>query len=193
MDRLYCELPGGRLRRSSQSAIFRILDGLVRLMAPIVSFTADEIWERMPGWEGKEVSAHAALFPEPVETRDDSLAERWGRLRQLRDLVLKALEGAREAKTIGQGLDASVVLEVPPAWGELVERYRGDLTQLFIVSQVETKKGEEGAELRAEVAQAEGSKCERCWGWSPAVGGDPDRPGVCERCAPVLRALEEER
>ncbi len=192
-DRLYCELPGDRLRRSSQSAMFRILDGLVRLMAPIVSFTADEIWERMPGWEGKEVSVHAALFPEPVEIRDDSLAERWVRLRQLRDVVLRALEGAREAKTIGQGLDARVVLEVPPAWGELVERYRGDLTQLFIVSQVETREGEEGKELQTEVGQAVGSKCERCWGWSPTVGGDPDHPSVCERCARVLRAIEEER
>lgn len=186
-DRLYCERPDDPLRRSAQSAIFTILDGMVRLSAPVFSFTADEIWQHMSDWPDKEVSVHVGLFPEPVEVGDPELDKRWERLRDLRELVLKALEKARDDKLVGQSLQAHIELEIPPAWRDLADRYRDDLAQLFIVSQVGIREGDE---LKVGVKRAEGTKCERCWIWSPTVGRDSDYPDVCERCAGVLRSLE---
>jgi isoleucyl-tRNA synthetase len=188
-DRLYCEHADDTLRRSSQSAIFTMLDGLVRLGAPVFSFTADEIWGYLPQWPGKEISVHVAGFPEAVAVDETELVDRWSRLRELREVVLKALEEARDQHMIGQGLEAKVILEVPKPWRELVERYRDDLTQLFIVSQVVTREGEK---LKAEVRRAEGSKCERCWVWSPSVGEDEAYPSVCSRCAGVLHKMERD-
>ena len=186
-DRLYCELPDAPLRRSSQTAIFRILDGLVRLMAPVLSFTADEVWEHMPRWQGREDSVHVARFPEAAAISDSGLGERWSKLRELRDLVLKALEEARDARRIGQGLDAHVKLSLPTVWRDLADRYKDDLAQLFIVSQVGI---EESEKLEIEVLSAEGQKCERCWMWSTTVGGDSRHPSVCDRCSGVLTNLE---
>ncbi len=143
----------------------------------------------MPEWEGKEVSVHAASFPEPVSGVDPELITQWDKLLELREAVLKALEDARNAKQIGQGLDAHVVLHVPQAWQELVECYRDELPQLFIVSQVSIVE-DDG--LAVEVRRADGEKCERCWMWSPTVGESPDVPKVCDRCAGVLRRLEEQ-
>jgi len=188
-DRLYCELPGDSKRRSAQTALSIILDGLVRLAAPIISFTTDEIWTHMPSWEGKESSVHVAAFPEAVEVDDGELLKRWEKLRGIRELVLKALEEARDAKTIGQSLEAHVVLAVPEKMRGLVERYRDFLTQLFIVSEVSVEDGDKPA---ARIEKASGEKCERCWVWSPTVGDDKDFPGVCGRCAEVLHGLEGE-
>jgi len=189
-DRLYCELPDSPIRRSAQSAIFTILDGLVRLAAPIISFTSDEIWQQMPAWEGKESSVHVAHFPEQSAGGEDKLVERWSRLRELREAVLKALEAARDAKVIGQSLEARVVLQIPAALRGLVDRYSSELTQLFIVSAVRI---EEGDELKVSIEKAPGVKCERCWVWSPAVGDDTEFPTVCERCAAALRTLGAEK
>jgi isoleucyl-tRNA synthetase len=187
-DRLYCELSGSTLRRSAQSVIFRILDGLVRLVAPVLSFTADEIWSHLPAWDGKEESVHLALFPQSSDLGDVSFADRWERLRHLRQTVLKELEAARDGKIVGQSLDAKVILTVPEAWKELVDGYRGQLAQLFIVSQVEVR---EGGELAAEVVKADGAKCQRCWNWSTYVGTNDMYPETCERCTAVLEKLAE--
>ena len=186
-DYLYCEQPGDRKRRSAQTAFFTILDGLVRLAAPIISFTTDEIWAHMPSWEGKESSVHVAAFPEAIDAEDGDLLERWEKLRDLRELVLKALEEARDAKIIGQSLEAHVVLTVPEKMRGLVERYGDFLTQLFIVSKVSVEEGDKPA---AWIEKAPGEKCDRCWAWSPAVGDDKEFPTVCERCAGVLHGLE---
>ena len=189
-DRLYCEAPDSHLRRSAQSAIFAILDGIVRLAAPIISFTTDEIWEQMPAWNGKEPSVHLVPFPgEVTGAGDGDLLERWERLRDLREAVLKALEEARDAKTIGQSLEAKVVLTVPAAMQELVERYSADLVQLFIVSAVDVEVGDK---LDVAIEKAPGEKCERCWVWSPHVGRNVKHPTVCERCAGVLESIGAE-
>jgi isoleucyl-tRNA synthetase len=186
-DRLYCELPDDPKRRSAQTAFFIILDGLVRLAAPIISFTADEIWEHMPAWKGKEASVHMARFPAALELSEGDLTGRWESLRELREVVLKALEEARDAKVIGQSLEAHVLLTVPERLGELVKQCGAELEQLFIVSKVSVESGDE---LVARIEKAPGSKCERCWMWSPAVGDDKDHPTACPRCAGVLNGLE---
>lgn len=182
-DRLYCDAPAGARRRSAQSAIFRILDGMVRLLAPVLSFTSDEAWQFMPAWDGKEVSVHVARFPEAIAGREAGLAERWERLRAVREVALKALEEARATKLIGQGLDAHVTLTLPSADLALLDRYRAELPQLFIVSQVTLR---EGGELNAEVRKADGAKCERCWNWSTEVGANAAHPTLCPRCAAVI-------
>ena len=130
---------------------------------------------------------HLAAFPDAVDAEGNGdLLERWERLRELRETVLKALEEARDAKTIGQSLEARVVLTVPAAMRELAERYSADLVQLFIVSAVEVKVGDK---LEVAIEKAPGEKCERCWIWSPYVGSNDKHPTVCERCAGVLDGL----
>lgn len=133
---------------------------------------------------GKAESVHLALFPDTVYEADKELEANWEKLRELRDLVLKALEEARAQKMIGQALDANVVLEIPESWKKLMDKYQDQLTQLFIVSQVTLK---EGAELKVEIEKASGEKCERCWNWSEYVGKDAEFPTVCG-CASVLKA-----
>lgn len=177
-DRLYTFAPKSEGRRSAQTALFEIADKLARLLAPILSFTADEIWENLPG--KREPSIHLALFPEP-EPEDEDLLARWERLLQVRSAVQKALESKREQKLIGASLEARVKIRARAEAYDLLEEYADQLASIFIVSEVELERSD-SEELIIEVERARGRKCERCWNWSETVGQDPRYPTLDARC-----------
>jgi isoleucyl-tRNA synthetase len=213
-DRLYTAAPKSHARRSAQTALNYIADALARLLAPVLVFTADEIWENLPevksgrlaGVEGEDAvvmderaavhsSVHLAEFPVAVGVeRDAAMLERWARLFDVRDVVLRALEEARTAKLIGSGLEAHVLIEAKRKTYDLLEQYRGELRYVFIVSQVAVTLLEEdaGEEVRVRVERAAGGKCERCWNYSARVGEFTRYPNVCERCIEALAEIEME-
>ena len=205
-DRLYTYPRTSRARRSGQTAIWRIGQVLVRLLAPIMSFTAEEVWEFMPSLGDKPQSVHLALFPSPdeglgktegqsntqgesIHCDTDRIRSEWQRLLLVREEVFRALETARKDKVIGSGLQAKVALSAPAETHGLLQKYSGTLRYLFIVSQVELqpRPGQgNGSGLKVEVFPADGTKCERCWNYSTQVGSDPEYPTVCERCSDAL-------
>jgi isoleucyl-tRNA synthetase len=197
-DRLYTS-PGQSLaRRSAQTAMNEILESLVRLMAPVLSFTSDEIWQHMKGKE-RSPSIHTELFV-PVNTtyKDPELAGRWEDIIALRKEVTKALELARKEKKIGHPLDASVTVGLSPDLMEKIAPYREQLRSMFIVSSVDIKdmdQLDDGLEsetlpgLRVKVSPSTEPKCERCWVHDPTVGNDASRPTICKRCIQALAEM----
>jgi isoleucyl-tRNA synthetase len=185
-DRLYTSAPKSKARRAAQTALYRLLDSLVRLAAPIMSFTAEEVWGHM----GRPGSVHTALFPEPGELTSgigDAMRQRipeWDRLMEVRASVLKSLETARNDKLIGAPLEARVRLRAAGDEYALLRKYEAELAALFIVSQVEVESGE-GA-LGVAVERAAGAKCERCWKYSTDVGSDLRYPTICRPCAAAI-------
>ena len=187
-DRIYTFAPQNTARRSAQTVLWMIAEALVRLVAPLLSFTADEIWQYMPEISNRLPSVHLELFPEPASlaaTIDVEFMNDWAGLLAIRDEALKSLEEARKAKQIGKALDARLVLEVPQALGALLERYQGSLKELLNVSQVEVLTGP-SPQVIATTLLADGTKCERCWNYSVHVGEDWRWPTVCERCSAAL-------
>ena len=195
-DRLYTSPPDSTARRSAQTVMFTILDAMVRLMAPILAFTAEEIWKYMPANSGTAESIHLAGLPE-VNTawQDGDLAMRWENLLNIRSEVTKALESARADKLIGHPLDAAVTLSVEQSLYETLQPYTDQLHTIFIVSQAHLVTGQDLADacrseeidgLAIQIATAEGVKCERCWIYEPTVGSFNDHPTVCERCKKAL-------
>ncbi len=179
-DRLYTCAPKSLARRSGQTVYYEIVHRFSRLLAPVLVFTADEIWENIPGALDEAKSIHLAEFPAYEEAwRDDDLLRRYDRLFQIRGAVLKALEEARVAKKIGAGTDAKVTIAATPEMKAFLESFGEDLRFIFIVSKVELR---EGAELSVKVDMADGEKCERCWNYTTDVGADARYPGACLRC-----------
>ncbi len=193
-DRVYTSAPRSRARRAAQTAMYEILDALVKLMAPILSFTADEVWQLMPKKGGEPESVHLAEFP-PVRSDllDDAIEARWETLLRVRDEVLKALEAARKAKLIGTSLEAGVELLAEPELLTLLTQYEADLPMVFIVSEVSLGSlpatGAADKKIEARVRRAGGRKCARCWTFSESVGRIAERPDVCARCAAVLEEI----
>jgi isoleucyl-tRNA synthetase len=204
-DRLYTSAPDDPRRRASQTVCFELLTALTRLMAPVLTFTADEVWSYIPG-RGKPESVHLVLFPEERgEWTNERLAADWERLLEVRGEVSRALEVARQQGKIGKGIDAVVFVPSAPEeqWRPLLEA-KGEalLTTLFNVSGTRLGKPAPAGSVRYESqdipglvleivpAQALGwKKCERCWTWSARVGEHPSHPTLCERCTPVVTAL----
>lgn len=194
-DRLYTSPKKSAARRSAQTAMHEVLETLVRLMAPVLSFTADEIWQYMTGKE-RPLSVHADLFPPfNEEYRDTELAERWEGIISVRKEVTKVLELARKEKSIGHSLDASVRLGLSPQLTEKLAPYVDQLRSIFIVSSVdlaEIDQVEGGFEsetipgLKVKVSPSFDPKCERCWIHDPSVGDDKNHPNTCKRCRDVL-------
>jgi isoleucyl-tRNA synthetase len=190
-DRLYTAATRSKARRSAQTALYRMLDALVRLMAPLMSFTAEEVWEHMkrPG------SVHLALFPEPCELSaglDDTARARtagWDRLMTVRDSVLKNLETARNEKLIGASLEARVRLSANGDLRPLLERYAHELPSVFIVSQVDLDGISAGDALDVKVERATGLKCERCWKYTSDVGSSQKFPTICAACADAVEEI----
>ncbi len=188
-DRLYCEAPSGHLRRSAQTAIHRIASDLARLLAPILSFTAEEIWRRLPHGPNDPDSVFLAGLPEPDASVDDeALLARWDALRAIRSLVTAEIEKARRARTVGHSLEAAVVLRAGPASIDLLRSFAPHLAEILIVSRAEVVEGTAGEPV-VEVSRAPGAKCPRCWNRRTDIGADPVRPDVCRRCAGVLREI----
>src|SRR6266478_4762286 len=200
-DRLYTFAPRNRSRRSAQTAMYRISKALLTLMTPITVFSAEEIWRHFPRAAGDLESAHLALFP-AVEDIGASLdarrAANWEKLLVVRTEVLRALEAARNAKTISGALEAQILLSAGSDLTPLLEQYKSWLPALFIVSQVElgNLSSEDGQKsellpgLSVTVRRADGTKCERCWNYSTHVGENADYPTVCERCVKALDEIE---
>jgi len=196
-DRLYTFGAKSHERRAAQTALWTVGEALTRLMAPIMSFTCDEIWQQVPVAAERPESVHLDQFwsREQIAGKLFSVAgwerldDEWSALHEVRSVVLKSLEEARNNKLIGGNLEAQVNLSAPESQCALLEKYKAELRYLFIVSQVGLEHAS-GGELRVEVAKADGLKCERCWNYSTRVGEDPKYPTVCERCAPVLRQME---
>src|SRR5262249_15255648 len=160
-------------------------DGLTRLIAPILTFTADELWRYLPSRVHESV--HLATFPERTELEvlaDTPLLERWSRLTDLREKVLAEIEPLRKDKRIGSALQAGVIIA---AAAEALAPFRDAaalLPMLFIVSEVELR--ETSGELQIVIERAGGTKCERCWRFVPTVSSDPEWLGICDRCQDAL-------
>jgi isoleucyl-tRNA synthetase len=197
-DRLYTFAPNHPARRSAQTALWRIAEALTRLIAPILSFTADEVWGYLPDVAGREASVHLALFPDMAEIipGDESSIERdWEQLLEVRNAVLAKLEVLRAEKTIGKSLEAEVTIRVSsrhqPELGNLLVRYDASLAELFNVSRVDVLlTGEEVDSAAMEAKASVEPKCERCWRFVAEVGQDERYPTVCLRCAEALEAID---
>jgi isoleucyl-tRNA synthetase len=202
-DRLYTLGARSLPRRAAQTAMYRMVDGLTRLMAPILPVTADELWKHLPG--PREESVHLALFPAGLEAlADEAVVARWTRLIRLRDAVNVEIEKLRQQKVVGTSLAAKVRLEPRGALAALLDGGRDDLPTLFITSQVEIASGgdgsgasaagaawadyveSEGSGARIVVGRADGVKCERCWRFVPEVSRAPAHRGICSRCEAAL-------
>jgi isoleucyl-tRNA synthetase len=203
-DRLYTSSPSSTARRSAQTVLHRMLDVLCRLMAPVLSFTAEEMWQHLQGHgEGESLtdSVHLKEFPIPLTLPSEpELLDRWELLAGVREEVLKSLEVARGERAIGNSLEAAVTLEASGDLRALLERYLQELPALFIVSRVDLGDAGAGAReagqvpgLRLAVRRAPGQKCERCWNYTEDRGRDPEFPGICGRCARAIREIQSQR
>ncbi len=199
-DRLYVSAATSGQRRSAQTALFEIAVTLVRLMAPILAFTAEEVWEHIPSFPGKSESVHLELKPEVVAAyEDEALDEQWNRILAIRAEVNRALELARKNGEVGHSLDAEITLGVS---GELLEHVRGfedGLSRVFIVSRVRLAEpgsldtGIEAVDIPGMLIQVEPSsaeKCARCWVHDATVGTHRDQPEICSRCFKELEAAD---
>jgi isoleucyl-tRNA synthetase len=184
-DRLYVSPARSAERKSAQTALYEILVTLVKLMAPILSFTAEEVWGYLHGDGGGSV--HLQQFPAiKGEFMDEELARRWDKIWQVREEVSKALEGARREKLIGLSLDAGLSIGLPRGLYDVLRQYEDELKRIFIVSQVALSTGDDVKEVRVEVTKAEGEKCGRCWVYDTSVGLHPEHPTICQRCIQTI-------
>ncbi len=214
-DRMYTFAPSSIERRSAQTVIWKITETLVRLVAPILTFTAEEVWSYLPQIENREPSVHLATFPNPEEiaAKDETLLTDWRMLLEVRDETLKSLEEARKQKAIGKALEAKVLIDANPTIYALLQRYSAGLKELLNVSHVEVRSVEAQravadpfndsnpilvltgiTEFGSTVSLAEGTKCERCWNYYADDGPQHVRqygpwPNVCGRCAEALNQM----
>jgi isoleucyl-tRNA synthetase len=188
-DRMYTFAPTSHERRSAQTVLWKITEALVRLVAPILSFTADEIWEYLPKVEGREASVHLALFPKPEEIFSEQpadLLEEWGQLFAIRDAAMQVLEGARKEKQIGKGLEAQLRITASDGLLTLLNRYKDGLKEIFNVSDV---KIVQNSKQEISAFAASGHKCARCWNFMPEVSDYGIWHDVCTRCQSALKEM----
>jgi isoleucyl-tRNA synthetase len=188
-DRMYTFAPTSRERRSAQTVLWQITEALVRLVAPILSFTADEVWEYLPAIEGREASVHLAQFPKPEEIFSQSpteLLEEWKQIFEVRDQALRVLEEARQAKHIGKGLEAELEIAASGPQLALLQRHAAGLKEIVNVSRVTVV---EGPELQVTALPATGHKCARCWNFMPEVSSYGIWKNVCTRCRSALAEM----
>jgi isoleucyl-tRNA synthetase len=191
-DRLYTTAPRSLERRSAQTAIYRLHLALVRLLAPVLSFTCEEVWRHTTRSGEDAESIHVEYFPRPEDLSGGILPEQrerlrnWNTLMSIREQVLKSLDCAREDKVIGSSLEAAVTLQADPASYPLLNQYQSQLPALFIVSQVALHHSS-GSSVAVRVDRARGDKCERCWKYTLDVGSQPEFPTICAACAAVVK------
>ncbi len=207
-DRMYTFAPTSHARRSAQTVLWQITETLVRLVAPILTFTADEVWEYLPKVAGRPASVHLALFPKPDEIFSENpaaLIEEWKILLQIRDLVLLDLEGERQAKRIGKSLESDLEISAPGDLFDLLQRHAGGLKELFNVSSVAVVRAEPklvvqgkavafkhsllSAYIEIRLSPAQGSKCARCWNFMPDTADYGIWQNVCGRCRSALKEM----
>jgi len=199
-DRLYTWPASSPGRRSAQTVLYETINVLAKLLTPILAFTTEEIWRHLPGGENRPLSIQLAGWPRVKEEfKDDQLQAKWDKILQVRDIVGRALEKARQEQGIGNSLNAAVHLYPDPELYNFLQPLEKDLMTIFIVSRVELHSPEDEPPARAYadevtpelgvvINNAPGTKCERCWMLSETVGADAEHPNLCERCVSVLRA-----
>src|SRR4051812_40215543 len=188
-DRMYTFAPTSQKRRSAQTVLWKITETLVRLVAPVLSFTADEVWEYLPQVEGRPVSVHLALFPRPEEVFASDprpVLEEWKQLLAVRDEALRVLEESRQAKRIGKGLEADLEIAATGELLALLQRHAEGLKEFLNVSAVHVVPG---PELKVTAYPATGHKCARCWNYMPEVSNYGVWQNVCTRCQSALREM----
>jgi isoleucyl-tRNA synthetase len=188
-DRMYTFAPTSQARRSAQTVLWQITESLVRLVAPILSFTADEVWDYLPAMEGREASVHLAQFPRPEEIFSEdpaSLLEEWKQVFAVRDEALRVLEEARQAKRIGKGLEAELEITAAGEQLALLQRHATGLKEIVNVSKVTVVAGDI---LQVTALPASGHKCARCWNFMPEVSAYGVWQNVCTRCQSALREM----
>jgi isoleucyl-tRNA synthetase len=205
-DRMYTFAPTSHARRSAQTVLWQVTEALVRLVAPILSFTADEIWEYLPPVEGREVSVHLAQFPKPEEVFSEdpaALLEEWKQVFEVRDYALKELEAARQAKVIGKALEAEIDITPSRRREPLLKKYVDSLKEILNVSRVTLKgslPGHHGqimslgstpavSDSQFDLRPASGHKCARCWNFMPEVSDYGIWHNVCTRCQSALKEM----
>ena len=195
-DRMYTLGAKSHERRSTQTVMYLISEGLARLLAPILPVTADQLWQHIPGRRSESI--HLQEFPKVEAYTDAPLLKRWEALLEVREKVNAALEEKRKDKVIGTSLGARVVITAVGRVGALLESRRDDLPMLFNVSDVQlTVRDDAGSNeqdpahpvVRVEVEKAPGVKCARCWRFVPSVRTEPDCAGICDRCVDALAGL----
>lgn len=194
-DRLYAYKADSFERRSAQTAMYEIMLDLVVMIAPVLSFTMEEVWQFMKKPASMPESVFMMPWPECKEEYiDEALESKWDNFIEIRSEITRVLEGARRAKTIGHSLDAKVELHATDEALAILRSVEGDLATLLIVSQAKLVEGLAGGveatgreDLKVTVQAAEGEKCERCWIYSDTVGKDAEHPTVCARCAAALK------
>lgn len=206
-DRLYVSAPDATGRRAAQTVIYQILDGLLKLMSPIISFTTAEAWEHLQAGGG-ELPIEKTIFFDQFPQVDELLAEDefsavWDKLLSIRGEITKVLEAARRDKVIGLSLDAEVLVQVDGEIADFLTDKWNQLKELCIVSNliqvedfkdlenIDVTEAEEIEGLRIAVRPAPGGKCERCWTVATSVGQDSDHPAICQRCAEVVHSLNQ--
>ncbi len=184
-DRLYTDAPASPRRRSTQTALHRMLVALCKMLSPLLAFTADEAWQFVPG---KTVDAAQQLTWQPIGfIRPDTEVAAWDKLFQFRELALPELEKARQSKLIGKALEANLALGGPAPEVAVAQNHLDALRELLNVSQLELEPG--GDALKVTVTKAAGDKCERCWHWETDVGANAAHPTLCGRCVQVLQQI----
>jgi isoleucyl-tRNA synthetase len=181
-DRLYTDAANSHRRRSTQTALHRLVTGLCKMLAPVLVFTADEAWDFVPGKTVESIH-RTGWQPSEIKLSADE-GDNWKWLSEWRDRILPELEKLRQAKTIGKSLDAKIEIKVPAAQGHLAERNREALRELVNVSALSASAGEEPSVM---VGKADGVKCERCWHWETDVGSAPEHPTICARCVEAVK------
>lgn len=184
-DRLYTAKPNSVERKSAQTAMYEILNALVKILAPMTCFTAEEIWKFMPHKANENAeSVMLTNYPEVnPKYENKELEEKWNKIIKLKEAVAKKLEEARAEKIIGHSLNAKVVISAEGEELKFLNANKDQLMTVFIVSGLEIKEG--ASEIKVEVA--EGEKCERCWMYSTTVGEDKENPSICHRCSEALK------
>ena len=197
-DTMYAEKENNVARRSAQTAIYEILTTLVKMVSPVLSFTAEEVWQYMPKEDGMEESVMLADWPQGhAEHVDAELSARWAKMLDLRSEMTKALEGARRDKAIGHSLDASITVYADGDAYQALTGFGASLASLLIVSEAHVVEGRDNAPANAVtvedgalsivVTPSELEKCERCWIHRDTVGQDTNHPTLCARCADVVK------
>jgi isoleucyl-tRNA synthetase len=184
-DRLYTDPANSQRRRSTQTALHRLVTGLCQMLAPILAFTADEAWEFVPGKNANSV--HESEFKPTNFVLPEAEQTIWERLFEIRGIVLPELEKARQSKLIGKSLDAKVWVHVEHEPLEISKMFL-ELEELLNISQMRVRSDAKGIEVRVE--KALGQKCERCWHWETDVGSNPEHPTICGRCVEAVRQFK---
>jgi isoleucyl-tRNA synthetase len=181
-DRLYTDAAYSPRRRSTQTALYRLVTGMCQMLAPILAFTTDEAWEFVPGKKAEFV--HLSDWPAQALQMNDAERATWEKLFKLREVALPELEKARQAKLIGKALEAKLTLSGPADQVSISAQDREALRELLNVSQLEIANA---PEVQVAVTKADGQKCERCWHYETDIGKNPEHPTICGRCVEAVK------